>query len=190
MVKAQPTDKPREQVCLGRITGVHGVRGLVTVQPFTQVPQDVAAYGPVQTGSGRRLELAVKSTKKNGLIVAVSGITSREAAAELRGEDIYTARDRLPRTGAQEWYRSDLVGLAAEDQSGKSLGTVIAVENFGAGDLLEVAPQSGESVYLPFTRDVVPQVDIPGGRVVLDPPEGSFDAAHPDDGDGSSDKMP
>ncbi|MFV2092104.1 MAG: ribosome maturation factor RimM [Hyphomicrobiales bacterium] len=190
MVKAQLTEDSPERVCLGRITGVHGVRGLVTVQPFTQNPADISAYGPVQTGSGRRLELTVKSTKKNGLIVAVSGVTSREAAAALRGEEVFTSRDRLPGTGTDEWYCADLVGLAAVNPAGEKLGTVIAVENFGAGDLLEIAPQSGESIYLPFTSEIVPEVDVPGGRVVLVPPEGSFDASESNVGDGNSDQMP
>jgi len=185
MVKAQANEKPRTPVCLGRITGVHGVRGLVTVQTFTETPADICAYGPVRTSSGRELELMVKSAKKAGLIVAVSGVASREAAAALKGEELFTTRERLPQTGAQEWYLADLVGLAALDQAGGSLGTVIAVENFGAGDLLEIAPEDGASVYLPFTREFVPQVDVGAGHMVLAPPLGVFEAA--DDADQSND---
>ena len=175
MVKAPPTQKAPRRVCLGCIIGAHGVRGLLTVRPYTEVAEDIAAYGPVETASGRRLELAVKSAKKAGLIVAATGVTSRQDAEALRGEEFFAARDRLPEPGGDEWYRSDLVGLAAISTDGEALGTIVAVENFGAGDLLEIAPQRGATVYIPFTRDIVPQVDIPGGRVILVPPVGSFD---------------
>ncbi|VAW10072.1 16S rRNA processing protein RimM [hydrothermal vent metagenome] len=175
MAKASDMENAPERVCLGRITGVHGVRGLLTVRPYTEVAEDIAAYGPVHTASGRRLELKVKSAKKAGLIVTASGVLTREDAEALRGQEFFAARDRLPETGEDEWYRSDLVGLAAISADGEALGTVVGVENFGAGDLLEIAPPTGPTIYLPFTSEVVPRVDVAGGQVVVAPPEGSFD---------------
>lgn len=164
----------RNRVCLARIVGVHGVRGLLVVRPFTEVPEDVVAYGPVTTGGGRALALQVKGAKKAGLLVAAEGVTTREAAEALKGEDLFVGRDALPVPHDEEWYHADLVGLSAVTPAGEALGTIVAVEDFGAGDLLEIAPADGPTAYVPFTREVVPEVDIAAGRVVVVAPEGTF----------------
>jgi 16S rRNA processing protein RimM len=166
----------RDRVCLGRVTGAHGVRGLLVVRSFTETPEDIAAYGPVETGAGQRLVLRVKGARKAGLVVAADGVDSREAAEALKGEDLFAPRGALPPGGEDEWYHGDLVGLAAVTPEGVAVGRVVAVANFGAGDLLEIAPATGPTAYLPFTAAAVPVVDIAAGRIVVIPPAGTFGA--------------
>lgn len=157
------------RVCVGQIGAPHGVRGLVVVRSFTEVPEDVTAYGPVTTESGAVLVLELRSSKKTGLIAAIEGVEHRDAAEALKGELLYVARDRLPEPDEDEYYHTDLIGLEAVDTVGLPLGRVVAVHDFGAGDLIEIGPDQGEPVLVPFTRETVPVVDIAGGRIVLEP---------------------
>jgi 16S rRNA processing protein RimM len=117
----------------------------------------------------------VRVTPK-ALIARIKGVTTREGAEALNHTKLYIARSRLPEREEEEWYHADLIGLAAVDSGGTPIGTVIAVQNFGAGDLIEVKPATGgPTVLVPFTRDAVPEVDVEGGRMVLVPPEGLFE---------------
>jgi 16S rRNA processing protein RimM len=169
-----------QRVCLGVMVGAHGVRGLVKVKSFTENPADVAAYGPVSDESGRRhWHLQVtgpapgKSGQKTGgvVLVRVEGVSDRDAAQALHGTRLYVPRAALPAPAEEEtFYHADLIGLRVEDQDGRPLGTVKAVENHGAGDVLEIEGPAGESRLLAFTRAAVPVVDIAGGRLVAAPP--------------------
>jgi 16S rRNA processing protein RimM len=164
-----------ERVCLGVMVGAHGVRGLVKVKSFTAEPADVAAYGPVSDESGQRrwhLEVAGPSPGKGDdmLLVRIEGVKDRDAAQALHGTRLYVERAALPEPEAEEFYHADLIGLRVEDAGGQVLGTVKAVENHGAGDLLEVEGVDGRVLLLPFTHAVVPLVDIAGGRLVAEPP--------------------
>jgi len=170
------------RVCVGRIGSPHGVRGLVTAASFTEVPEHLAAYGPVETEDGRRLDIAVRGAKKAGLIVSVAGVDSREAAAALKGALLYVPRDRLPQPDEEEWYHADLVGLQARDAMGAPLGRVVAVHDFGAGALLEIDPGVGETIMVPFTKENVPAIDTEAGTLVVMPPE-ETDAELGDKGD-------
>lgn len=116
------------------------------------------------------------------LVVRFKGIADRNAAEALTGLDLFVPRDRLPPAEADEFYHSDLVGLTAVLASGETFGTVVAVQNFGAGDILEIAPPRGPSLMLPFTRAVVPEVDVAGGRLTVVPPAGLLEPG--DDGEG------
>lgn len=162
------------QILVGVIAGAHGVRGQVRVRSFTAVPEAVAAYGPLQDETGRRrFALSVTGAAKDGVIARIEGVADRDAAQALRGVRLYLPRAALPPTEVEEFYHADLIGLAAEGVDGVPLGHVVAVQNFGAGDVLEVEPPSGEAaLFVPFTRAAVPEVDIARGRLVLDPPEG------------------
>ncbi len=122
------------------------------------------------TADGRAIEIASLRPGKGFLIARIAGVTDRNGAERLRNLDLFIPRDRLPPPAADEYYHADLIGLAAQDRDGKPLGTVIAVHNFGAGDLLEIAPARGETLLLPFTAEVAPEIDIAGGRIVLVPP--------------------
>ncbi len=165
-----------ERVCLGVMVGAHGVRGLVKVKTFTEDPTDVAAYGPVSDKAGRRqwrLTVAGPAPGKSPDVVLakVDGVGDRDAAQALHGTELYVERARLPALEEEEtFYHADLIGLRVEDSAGRLLGTVKAVENYGAGDLLEVEAADGKPLLLAFTKAVVPLVDLAGGRLVAEPP--------------------
>ena len=159
------------RLCLGVITGAHGVRGLVRVKSFTEVPEDVAAYGPVSDEQGARsFTLTLTGQSKGALLARIEGIVDRDRARALKGTRLYVSRDLLPALDEEQtYYHADLLGLAAEDREGRPLGRVTAVLNFGAGDILELDGAAARLV--PFTRRAVPVVDLDGGRIVVDPPE-------------------
>jgi len=159
------------RVCVGVIKGAHGVRGLVRVKPFTEVPEDIAAYGPLGDETGSRLyRLTVSSRAKDTLLVRIEGVGDRDRAQALAGTRLYVPRAALPEVEEEEtFYHADLIGLSAEDRDGRFLGRVKAVHNFGAGDILELEGGGG-SPMVPFTRAAVPLVDLDGGRVVIEPP--------------------
>jgi 16S rRNA processing protein RimM len=171
--RSQPTASPpesRDRICVAQIGAPHGVLGEVRVRPFTENPEALAGYGPLEIEDGsRRLEIEAMRPAKGSLIVRFFGISDRNAAALLRSKKLYVPRTRLPEPEADTYYHADLIGLAAVGSDGTALGNVRAVQNFGAGDLLEIAPaDGGPAVLLPFTRAFVPLVDIPGGRLVTE----------------------
>jgi 16S rRNA processing protein RimM len=170
-----------DRVCLGIVGAPHGVQGAVRVKTFTATPEAIGRYGELEDESGgRRFAVRVVSAAKgDGMVLArLSGITDRDRAEALRGLRLYLPRAALPPAGDDEFYHADLVGLAAQLGDGTRLGTVIAVHDFGAGDMLEIAREVGQPVLVPFTRAAVPVVDVAGGRVVLDPPDGLINQPH------------
>ncbi|HVV41294.1 MAG TPA: ribosome maturation factor RimM [Nitrobacter sp.] len=159
------------RVCVARIGAAHGVRGEVRLWTFTEDPLAVMRYGPLSTKDGaRQLEVARAREARDHLIATLKGVTTRDEAERLNGVELYVARDKLPATDDGEYYHADLIGLAAVDTGGGAIGRVIAIHNFGAGDIIEIAPPQGASLMLPFTNAVVPTVDIAGGRVVIELP--------------------
>lgn len=162
------TVTPRN-IRVGRITGVHGIKGEVVIAASTHRPEDVAAYGPVSDAEGRR-SFVIESvrTSSKGVVAKLAGVTDRTAAEALKGTDLYVPRDRLPPPAEGEFYASDLIGLEASDPSGARLGRVVDVPNYGAGDLLEIDPGDGRPTLLvTITEGTVPVIDIAGGRVVV-----------------------
>ena len=161
------------RICLGVVAGAHGVRGLVRIKSFTALPEDLTAYGPLTDESGaRRFEVTLKGQVKGALLAAIAGLGDRDAAEALKGTRLYVERAALPAPAdAEEFYHADLIGLVAEDRAGRTLGRVVAVHNFGAGDLLQIEDPAGAERLLPFTKAVVPEVDLAGGRLVVEPPE-------------------
>jgi 16S rRNA processing protein RimM len=170
---AAPAEGGDARVCLGAIAGAHGVRGLVKIKSFTEDPANLTAYGPLGDESGRcRFEIAVTGQARGLLLARIAGVEDRDAAQALRGVRLYVARAALPEPDdVEEFYQADLIGLAAEDPQGRPLGTVASVENYGAGDFLEIARAGAAPLLVPFTRAAVPLVDLEGGRVVVAPPE-------------------
>ena len=161
---------------LGVITGAHGVRGLVRVKSFTAAPDAIAAYGPLEDEGGeRRFSLAPVGAAKGVLIARLEGVSDRNAAEQLKGVRLYLPRAALPEPGEDEYYHADLVGLPAMLKDGEVFGRVRAIHASGAGDSLEIERPDGRVVLLPFTSAAVPLVDIKGGRLVIDPPEGALD---------------
>lgn len=165
-----------ERVCVGAISGAYGVRGEVRLKSFTSIPEDIADYAPLESENGQyRFDVTVLSSIKNGLSVRLTGIETKEEADALRGTRLFAPRDRFPSLPDDEYYYADLIGLEVFDTGGTKLGHVKAMHDHGAGDLLELdGPDLKNSVLLPFTRLVVPTVDITAGRIVVDPPEGTI----------------
>jgi 16S rRNA processing protein RimM len=162
-----------ERLCIGVIGAPRGVRGEVRVKSYTAEPAALAGYRPLTDESGRReFRLKVLESRGDMLVARIEGVADRDAAEALKGVRLYIARAALPPAGADEYYQADLIGLGAETKDGAALGTVKAVEDFGAGPLLEIALGDGRSVLVPFTDAVVPVVDLAAGRLVVDPPAG------------------
>ena len=160
------------QVCVARIGAAHGVRGAVKLWTFTEDPFAVTRYGPLATKDGARaFEVAQAREGKGHLVATLKGVTTRNEAERLNGLELYVAREKLPATDDGEYYHTDLIGLAAVSAADEPLGKVIAIHNFGAGDIIEIAPPRGATMLLPFTNAVVPTVDIAGGRVVIELPQ-------------------
>ena len=159
-------------ICVARIGAAHGVRGAVKLWTFTEDPLAVQAYGPLITKDGsRQFEVATAREAKGHLVATLKGVATREEAERLNGIELYVARDQLPATDDDEYYNADLIGLAAVKAADVPLGRVIAIHNFGAGDIIEIAPPHGPTLLLPFTNAVVPTVDLAAGRVVIELPE-------------------
>lgn len=161
-----------ERVCVGIITGPHGVRGLVKVKPFTADPADLAAYGAPEDESGRVLPLTLLNPVKGQYLAEIDGIADRDAALAVQGVRLYVSRDALPDLPEDEFYHSDLIGLPVDLPDDERFGTVRAVYDFGAGDVLELVLEKGGIIMLPFTKEVVPVVDVAAGRLIAVPPPG------------------
>lgn len=158
------------RICVGAIAGAFGVRGEVRLKSFTAEPADIASYGPLTTEDGTR-DFTIRLTRPvtGGLGARLSGIDSREQAEALKGTTLWAPREALPSLPDDEFYHADLIGLEVVDTGGQSLGRVRAIYDHGAGDILEVAGR--QILLLPFTRAVVPTVDLTARRIVADPPE-------------------
>jgi 16S rRNA processing protein RimM len=159
-------------ICVARIGAAHGVRGAVKLWTFTENPLSVKHYGPLTTKDGtRQFEVTHVREARDHLVATIKGIATREDAERLNGIELYIAREKLPDTDEGEYYHADLIGLAAVNAANEPLGRVTAVHNFGAGDIIEIAPAQGPTMLLPFTNAVVPTVDLAGGRVVIELPQ-------------------
>ena len=163
-----------ERICVAQIGAAHGVRGEVKLRSFTEDPAAFTSYGPLESEDGkRRFEIEALRPAKDHFVARLAGVSDRDAAAKLTNLKLYVPRDRLPAIGeADTFYQSDLIGLAAVTPDGAPLGTVKAVVNYGAGDIIEIAPAAGnEPLLVPFTATAVPAVDIEKKRIVVVPPE-------------------
>jgi 16S rRNA processing protein RimM len=162
-----------ERIRVARIGAAHGVRGEVRLWPFTQDPMAVASYGLLESEDGtRRIEITSLRPGKDFLVARLAGIEDRDAAQALTNLDLFVPRERLPKIEeADTYYHADLIGLAAVTADGKQLGTVTAVHNFGAGDIIEIAPaEGGAPLMVSFTESAVPKVDLKAKQIVVGPP--------------------
>jgi 16S rRNA processing protein RimM len=162
-------------ICIGAIAGSFGVSGEVRLKSFCSEPTDIAAYGPLSTEDGSRLfHITLTRPVSGGLGARIKGISTKEEADALRGTSLYVPRDRLPSLPDDEFYHADLIGLSAYDTGGERIGTVVAIYNHGAGDILEISTNRHKSaLLLPFTLAIVPNVDLAAGRVVVNLPDES-----------------
>jgi 16S rRNA processing protein RimM len=164
-----------KRVCLGVVTGAHGIQGAVRIKSFTEAPEDIARYGSLTDDGGRCYDVRVIGAAKGVVIARLSGVENRNHAEALRGLRLYLPRAALPQTETEEYYHADLIGLEAVLNDGTPVGRVRAIHDFGSGDTLELARPGAPPVMVPFTRAVVPSVELAAGRLVLDPPPGLLD---------------
>ena len=162
-----------DRICVAQIGAAHGVRGEVKLRSFTEEPEAFTSYGPLESEDGtRRFEIETLRPSNDHFVARIAGVTDRNAAERLTNLKLYVSRDQLPPVEDDDtFYYSDLIGLAAMNPDGVTLGTVKAVLNFGAGDIVEITPtDGGASLMVPFTVEAVPTVDIQGKRIVVVPP--------------------
>lgn len=178
---AQPSSPATPRICLGLITGAHGIRGGVRIKSFTADPMDVGAYGPVSNEEGTQSwPIRVTGLLKDVVLAKIDGVTTRTAAEALRGVKLYVDRAALPDPDdADEFYHTDLIGLQAYLADGALLGTVGDVLDYGGGISLDIVTPQGDAVLVPFTKAAVPVVDLPGGRLEIVAPDGLFEKPDP-----------
>jgi 16S rRNA processing protein RimM len=165
---------PLRLVLLGVFGAAQGVRGEVRVKSFTEDAKAIGAYGALTDKAGARSFAfeALRPLRDDMLVARVKGVSTRDAAQALNGVEIFARREQLPPPAPDEFYYDDLVGLTAVTRQGAPIGRVAALSNFGAGDILEIAPAAGgETLLLPFTKAVAPEIDFAAGRIVVEPPE-------------------
>ncbi|MDP3659274.1 ribosome maturation factor RimM [Phenylobacterium sp.] len=154
-------------ILVARVGGAVGVRGEVRLSTFTEDPLSVAAYRDLRREDGSPgLTITSARIAKGGAVVRAKEVATRDQAEALRGLQLYVPRDLLPPPDEDEFYAADMVGLRVETQAGELLGLVKSVQDFGAGDLVEVQPTHGASWWLPFTREAVPVVSLAEGRLI------------------------
>ncbi|MCV0425116.1 MAG: ribosome maturation factor RimM [Roseibium sp.] len=183
------SSKDSQKVLMAKIGAAHGIRGEVRVKPFGDDPLSFTDYGVLTTKDGNRsFEVDRARVQKTVVITKFKEISDRNQAEELNGVELFVDRDQLPEPDEDEFYYSDLNGLSVEDQSGKPMGKIVAVQDFGAGDLLEIRPKRGRTFYVPFTKEFVPEIRLADGVVVLDLPEDYLSEGKPDSSGASPDR--
>ena len=167
---------PRDMVLVGVITGAHGIKGEVKLKSFTSEPLSIGRYGPLQSLSGQSFEITKLKAAKDGFIAVLKGVGDRNEAEALKGVELFVAREKLPKLKNNETYAHDLMGLDVILENGSKLGKLVAMPNYGAGDLLEVAVNgSAETILIPFTNAFVPQTDFTSRKIIVSLPEGYLD---------------
>jgi 16S rRNA processing protein RimM len=157
---------PLDRVCVGVITGAHGIRGEVKLKSFTENPLDIASYGTLENEDGsRQFNIKLFGKPSKTIRASIEGVTDRNMAEELKGEELYINRSLLGQADEEEFYHADLIGLDATLEDGSVVGKVVAVYDYGAGDFLEVKTSDGKPAVIPFTKRAVPVIDVKGGKI-------------------------
>jgi 16S rRNA processing protein RimM len=162
-----------DRICIGAIAGAFGIAGEVRLKSFCSQPEDIASYGPLYSEDGtRQFRVTLTRLVAGGYGARITGVATREEAEALRGTSLFIDRARLPSLPDDEFYHADLIGLEAFDTGGERLGKVMAIHNHGAGDIIEISSTRHKSaLLLPFTKLIVPNVDLAAGRLIVDLPE-------------------
>ena len=179
-------------IVMAEIGAPHGVRGELRAKAYTDDPLAVGEYGPLVDRNGRSYTVLSVRPAKNVVIMRIEGIDSREAAEALKGLALHVPRSRLPDGSLEEeeFFQSDLIGLSVRDAGGTAYGTVAAMHNFGAGDILEIKPQKGPAVMIPFSEAAVPAIDFEAGLLTVDPVAAGLDDPGEKKGPGSRRRRP
>lgn len=174
-------NKTKNLICVAAISGAFGVKGEVKVKSFTQEPEGCLSYGPLLSEDGA-VVLTPESARpvKGGFAVYAEEVNTREEAEALKSTKLYVARESMPEPDEDEFYYTDLVGLQVKTTDGKLAGNIVAVHDYGAGDMLEIKPKEGASYFHPFTKVATPKVDIKAGRVIVDMKAVEADVVHTD----------
>lgn len=168
---------PDQLVLLGVIGAAHGVKGEVRIKTFTADPLAIAEYGPLVDETGRLHEIVDVRPAKEVVVARLKGVSSREAAEALNGVKLQVTRDKLPPPEDEdEFLQADLIGCDVVGPDGAVLGKVTSVDNYGAGDLLDIATPDGRSILMPFTKAFAPRVLVAERRIEVLPPAGLFEA--------------
>jgi 16S rRNA processing protein RimM len=175
---ARPKDGRETRVCVAQIGAAHGLKGEVRLWSFTQEPSAFANYGPLEAEDGKRtLEVGTARFAKDHFVAKFVGVDDRNAAEALRNVKLYVARENLPEVEEDDtFYHSDLIGLSAITRDKEVFGEITGVQNFGAGDILEIKRADGSTLMLPFTESAVPEIDLANGTIVVDPPRDAPDS--------------
>lgn len=188
---ADRADETPTPVLLAVIGGAHGIRGECRVKSFTEEPEAFGRYGPLFDGKGNRYTVKAARPQKNVLLVRFAEVADRNHAERLNGTELFVDRSLLPAPeDDDEFYLEDLIGLDVRAVDGDAIGRVVAVHDFGAGDILEIAPPKGPTVMIPFSEAAVPELDLEAGFLVVEPlaaglvdaDDGEADDAEMDDG--------
>ncbi len=164
------------RIVLGVITGVHGIQGEVKLKSFTADPEAIASYGPLDASNGAIVKIVSLKAHKDAFRTRIEGIDDRNAAEALKGLELSVPRDRLPEPEQDEVYHADLIGLRILDSQGVKIGNVVAILDFGAGELLEMKLQNVEAtVLMPFDTETVPEINLDAGTMTINPPDGLLD---------------
>jgi 16S rRNA processing protein RimM len=172
---------PDDKVLAGVITGAHGIKGEVKLRSFTADPKAIAAYGPLIAATGERFEIESLKPRKDGFIATLKGVGDRNKAETLKGVELFVSRLQLPEPERDEVYVHDLIGVRVVERNGATFGTIVAVPNFGAGDLIEIRRDAAaETVLVPFAHDYVPAIDLARREIVIDLPESYLEEGEPE----------
>lgn len=167
-----------KKICVGAIAGAFGVKGEVRLKSFCAAPADITKYNPLSSEDGAQsFKIKIVKPIKNGFAARVEGVRFRDQAEALKGIALFADREKFPNLPDDEFYHSDLIGLQALDTGGAVLGRVKAVDNYGAGDFLDITLTNGKAALVPFTKAAVPTVDLHAGKIIIDPPAGLFGEA-------------
>jgi 16S rRNA processing protein RimM len=163
---------PQNLIVVGVFGAAHGLKGELRLKSYTQEPLAIANYGPLTTKSGRVVKFSSLRQQKDMLVVRVEGVNDRSAAEQYVNLQLFAARDALGQPEDEdEFFHADLIGLAARDAQGTLVGSVTGLFDFGAGDIVEITPEGGKPLLLPFTKAAVPSVDIKAGHILVVLPE-------------------
>ena len=160
---------PQNPILLGVVGGAHGIKGEVRIKSFTEDPTDIKAYGPLFDAKGNKYTIRTARIQKNVVVVTINEIADRNGAELLNGTELFVDRSALPEDDEDEFYQSDIVGMAVESVDGAAIGTVIAFHDFGAGEVIEIKPERGSSVMIPFSEAAVPDIDVERRVMIVEP---------------------
>ena len=168
---------PSDMICMAEIVGVHGVKGMLKLKVFSDAPEKLMDYTPLCDAAGeKKYKFLTFQPHQNVYLATMDGVKDRTAAEKLRGTKLYVPREHLPKIKDKDtYYHADLIGLTAKDADGAVIGKIIQVANFGAGDLLEIKPLKGASYFVPFTKSVIPEINVEKREATVIAPPGLLD---------------